>query len=213
MTPDPIARVRVSLQEIEPEIWRRVDVPLALSLKSLHEVIQAAFGWLGLHLYEFRIGERRCGIPDPDWQPRRWDDRVRQASSLKLAAIVGRGIDRFEYVYDFGDDWKHDVTIETTAAGEPDVDYPRFVAGARRAPPEDIGGPFGFFDFLQAVSDPHHPQHRSVIEWHGGPYDPDDIDLPGIQEDLAVLAKRRRDGRFGYAKSQALGLKPYRGGR
>jgi hypothetical protein len=210
MTPEPIARVRINLQEIEPEIWRRVEVPLSLSLKGLHEVIQAAFGWGDCHLYAFHIGAKRYGIPDPPW-PYVHEKGMLRAKSVRLGAIVGRGIDRFDYVYDFGDEWRHTVVVESTAVGEPDIDYPHFVAGARRGPPEDVGGPFGFFDFLQAVADPHHPRHHSVIERHGGPYDPDDIDLPGIQADLARLAKRRRDGRLGYAKSQALGLKPLRG--
>jgi hypothetical protein len=105
-------------------------------------------------------------------------------------------------VYDFGDDWKHAVVIETTAVGEPGVDYPRFVAGARRAPPEDVGGPFGYFDFLEAVANPHHAAHRRMIEWYGGAYDPDDLGLPDIHRRLAALAKRRRDGRLGYAKSR-----------
>ena len=183
-------------------------MPLGLSLKVLHDVIQAAFRWAGSHLYEFRIiGERRYGIPDPDF-----NDGTRQAKSIKLSALVAKGIDRFEYVYDFGDDWKHDVVVEASAVGEPDVDYPRFVAGARRAPPDDVGGPFGFFDFLQAVADPQHPEHRRMVEWYGGPYDPDDLDLPGIKEGLAAIVKRRSDGRLGYAKSQALGLKSRRGG-
>ena len=64
--PEPIARVRVSLKEVEPEIWRRMDVPLGLSLQGLHDVIQAAVGWEHYHLFEFRIGGKLYGLPEPE---------------------------------------------------------------------------------------------------------------------------------------------------
>jgi len=197
MSVEPIARVRISLKHIEPEIWRLVEVPLGLHLKGLHDVIQAAFCWLDYHLFEFQIGARRYGVPDPDS-----DDELRRAKSTRLAALVAGGIDRFDYLYDFGDDWEHTVVIEATAAGDPDRDYPRFVAGARRCPPEDVGGPLGFSDFLEAVANRRHAEHRRMIEWYGGTFDADDLDLSEIHRRLAALAKRRRDGLLGYAKSR-----------
>ena len=199
--PEKIASVRISLAEIAPEIWRRVEVPLSLHLKGLHDVIQAVFGWQDYHLFEFRIDDKVYGIPDP------LDDYgrgTRQARSLRLATIVAKGITRFEYCYDFGDDWIHDVVIESVRIAEPMQHYPRFVDGARRAPPEDVGGPYGFERFLAAMRNRRHREHRNLVTWYGGPFDPDDIDLPNLQRRLAVIVDRRETGKTAYEKSRMM---------
>jgi len=197
--PEQIARIRISLDHMEPEIWRVVDVPVAMHLQGLHDVIQAAMGWQNSHLFEFRIGEQHYGIPEGPW-----DREVRQAKSVKLSAVLAKGIKRFAYVYDFGDDWVHTLAIESVADGDPALKYPRFVAGARRCPPEDVGGPPGFFEFLQAMADPKHPEHRNLTEWHGGPFDADTFDELTTKLRIGALAKRRHAGKLGYEKSQAL---------
>lgn len=132
-----IARVRISLQEIQPIISRLVEMPQTASLKGLHDVIQASFGWLDYHLYQFEIGGRRYGIPDPDLS---YDPDVRWARNVKLGALIDKGHMRFGYVYDFGDEWRCAIAIEAVEDGVPGVDYPRLIAGERRGPPEDVDG-------------------------------------------------------------------------
>jgi hypothetical protein len=195
--PEQIARVRISLNHIEPEIWRLVEVPLSAHLKGLHDVIQAAMGWQDYHLFEFQVAGKRYGIPEG-----KWDKEVLQARSIKLAALVSNGVKRFDYVYDFGDDWEHTIGIESVVEADPALKYPRFVAGARRGPPEDVGGPPGFFDFLEAMANPKHSEHRHLVEWYGEPFDPDDIDLPNLSLRVGALAKRRQAGKLAYAKSR-----------
>ena len=171
---EPVARLRIELQDIEPKVWRRIDVPTSANLLALHDIIQAAFGWMDYHLFEFRVGDRVYGMPMPD--DAAFGRKVFQAKGLRLKSLIERGVDRFLYVYDFGDDWRHDITVEAVRQGEAAVDYPVFVDGARCAPPEDVGGPPGFEDFLEAVSDPSHDEHARMLEWCGGSFDPDDID-------------------------------------
>jgi hypothetical protein len=48
-------QMRVTLQQIEPSVWRRLIVPRAFHLGELHQVIQAAFGWWDYHLHEFQV--------------------------------------------------------------------------------------------------------------------------------------------------------------
>jgi pRiA4b ORF-3-like protein len=194
--PEQIARIRISLDHIEPEIWRLIDVPVAMHLSGLHDVIQAAMGWQNYHLFEFRIGDKRYGLPEGK------DREVQQAKSVRLAAVLAQGIKRLDYVYDFGDDWEHTIAIESVTEADAAVKYPRFVAGARRSPPEDVGGPPGFFDFLEAMANPKHSEHRHLVEWYGGPYDPDSFDEPQIKLRLGGIAKRRPAGKLDYAKSQ-----------
>lgn len=192
-----IARLRIELVDIAPVIWRRVEVPLDLTLKGLHDVIQAAMGWQDCHLYAFHVGKT---IYDESGASGFDGHRTLSARAARLRALVDRGVKRFTYVYDFGDDWEHRITVEAAAEGEAGVAYPRFVGGARRGPPEDVGGTPGYQEFLAAVTNPRHRAHKQTIEWHGGPYDPDDIGLPEIRLRLGRIARRRRAGKAAAAR-------------
>ena len=187
---EPVARLGITLQDIEPTIWRRVDVPTSATLLALHDVIQAAFGWMDGHLFEFAVGDRTYGMPMPD--DAAFGRKVFQAKGVRLQRLLDRGVERFVYVYDFGDDWRHVVVVEGVRDGDAAVDYPVFVDGARRAPPEDVGGPPGFEAFLEAIADPAHDEHAQMLAWCGGAFDPDDIDRRRIELDLAALAEFRR---------------------
>jgi hypothetical protein len=198
--PEKIARIRISLLDIEPEIWRVVEVPLGMNLRGLHDVIQAVFGWQDCHLFEFRIGEEYYGLPEPDED---LDREVLHAKLMKLDRLAAKGIDRFAYLYDFGDGWEHSIAIEAVADGDPAIKYPRFLDGARRGPPEDVGGVPGYYRFLKATADTRHRDHRELLEWYGGPYDPDDIDLSELRLRLGAIAKRRHAGKVAFAKSKA----------
>lgn len=187
---EPVARLRIELQDIEPKIWRRVDVPLSCTLLALHDIIQVLFRWHDAHLFEFRIGEKIYGVSMPD--DAFFERRVLQAKGVRLRALLDRGVDRFLYVYDFGDDWRHAVTVEATFDGAADTDYPSFVDGIGRAPPEDVGGPPGFEMLLEAIADPAHEEHDQLLNWHGGPFDPDDIEEDHVRGVLSMFANRRR---------------------
>lgn len=101
VTTEQIARLRISLEGIEPAIWRQIEVPLTATLKALHDVTQAAFGCEGYHLHLFEVGEVRYGVPDPEWNS---IDPIRSEKSMRLATLIELGIRRFGYTYDFGDD-------------------------------------------------------------------------------------------------------------
>lgn len=185
---EPVARLRIELLGITPRIWRRVEVPLDLTLKHLHDVIQAAMGWEDYHLYAFHIGDTTYGEPATS----AFDGhRTLSARTARLRALVDRGVERFTYVYDFGDDWEHRITVEAVTEGAPGVAYPRFVDGARRGPPEDVGGPPGYQEFLKTVTNPRHRRHKETLAWYGGPYDPDDIGDLAIRLRIGQIAGRR----------------------
>ena len=187
---EPVARIRFELQDLEPKIWRRVDVPLSSTLAALHDIVQVSFHWQDYHLYEFVAGERVYGVPSDEDEF--YDRKVYKAAAIRLKTLVERGVDRFLYVYDFGDDWRHDVIVEEVRDGGEDTEYPAFVDGARRCPPEDVGGTDGFMEFLEAVLDASHEEHDRMIEWYGGPFDPEDIDEQRVRSVLKMFAARRR---------------------
>ena len=197
---DQIARIRITLDDLEPAIWRRIQLPLTNSLKTLHLAIQAVMLFENYHLFRFDVGEASYGICfDDDYM----DPPTRDAGNIRLAKLVERGIKDFAYTYDFGDDWRHSIVIEEVLSADPTTAYPRFVDGDRRAPPEDVGGPPGFEEFLGAMARPRHPEHKSVLEWYGQVFDPTDISPAQIYTRMATLAKRRASGKAAQASTKA----------
>lgn len=178
-----IFRVEVVLSEVKPTVWRVVDVPGEANLAVLHEVVQDAMGWEHAHLHEFEVGDARYGIPDSDWDADMGDE-----ASTKLVRLLGVG-DIVGYIYDFGDDWRHRLVVESVSAPEPGVRYPRCVAGEGACPPEDVGGAWGYDEFVEALADPAHPEHTEWAEWWGSSrFDPHHFDLDAADDALDRLA-------------------------
>ncbi|MBB3660979.1 hypothetical protein FHX15_006251 [Rhizobium sp. BK650] len=109
MTLDRIARLHIQLDDIEPLIWRRVEVPLTMSLEGLHDVIQAVMLFEDYHLFEFEAGGRCYDVPDPEDL---YERKTFAARNVRIAALIERGIATFSYTYDFGDNWRHTIAVE-----------------------------------------------------------------------------------------------------
>lgn len=198
---EQIALLRITLDDTKPAIWRRVELPLTNSLKTLHQAIQAAMLFENCHLFQFEVGDTRYGIPfDDDWS----DTPTRDAGNIRLGRLVERGITDFTYTYDFGDNWRHMVAIEAVEPADPDKEYPRFVDGERRAPPEDVGGTSGFEDFVEAMTEADHPEREAVLEWYGCVFNPADISPEEIEVRMGRLARRRSNGKAARSKFQGL---------
>ena len=179
---DMIVRAYVTLLEADPAIWRRVELPAGLALRGLHDVIQSIMGWAGYHLHHFQIGDQLYGEPSPE------DRDMSSEHKVKLAALAIDGERAFEYVYDYGDNWRCAIVLEAQTPVIAGVSYPRLVDGARRGPPEDVGGPWGYLEFLQAIADPKHERHAELTEWIGGDFKPDDFNIDEINRALARFA-------------------------
>ena len=131
-----IARLKVTLEDVEPAVMRRLDVPLRIRLDRLHLVLQAALGWTNSHLYEFTAGGTGWGVPDPDF-----GDGPLPAPKATLHAVIEEtGARTIHYVYDYGDNWNHVIRIERIGEPDPQALYPQLVAATGRCPPEDVGG-------------------------------------------------------------------------
>ena len=182
-----IATLRIDLKDSNPPLWRLVEAPTSITLKVLHDIVQVTMGWLDYHLWEFRIDGTTFGLSmDDDWgtSPRKSADRTR------LRDVIMPGTTIIDYIYDFGDQWEHRLTVRDVRAGDPAISYPRFVDGERNCPPEDCGGPPGFYEMLEARADPAHPDHAEISEWLDG-YDPEELDVFPIEVALGRIAARR----------------------
>jgi hypothetical protein len=169
---DKIYQIKITLRDTKPPIWRRLLVPGSATLYDLHKIIQVAMGWTNSHLHQFIIDDEYYSIPsEDDWQP------VIDERKFRLAEIAPTEGSKFIYEYDFGDGWEHEVIVEKTSPVDPKAKYPFCVKGVRACPPEDVGGIWGFEEFLEAMKDPSHKEHESYIEWWGGLFDPEAFDL------------------------------------
>jgi hypothetical protein len=149
---DRVARLKITLDHCRPAVWRRVEIPLTANMRALHDAIQAVMLFENYHLFQFDVGPRgheiHYSIPDPHGA----FIKIADARNAKLGKLVDAGVARFTYTYDFGDDWRHTIVVEAVGPAEPALDYPRFIEGANRAPPEDVGGLPGFENFLDVMA-------------------------------------------------------------
>src|SRR5215467_14716257 len=149
MTAASIAHLRIKLDDVEPAVVRRLEVPLTIRLDRLHLVLQAAMGWTNSHLYEIRARDVGWGRPDPHF-----GDGPLDASKARLIEVLEDvGTRSLKYLYDFGDGWEHSIRIERITDAIPGMAYPRLIAAAGRCPPEDVGGTWGYREFLDAIPD------------------------------------------------------------
>lgn len=178
---------RIGLTEIEPLIWRRIEVPASYSFWDLHVAIQDSMGWLDCHLHAFRVPNLETSVLDeigiPNEDPFDGESVVFPGWKIPAAMYFQRIGDRAEYEYDFGDSWQHDVVLEAVRHREAKTRYPRCLAGARACPPEDCGGPWGYAELLATIADPAHEEHESTLRWLGGRFDPEAFDARQVRFD------------------------------
>ncbi len=181
-----IYQFKVTLAEVKPAIWRRIQVPESYNFWDLHVAIQDAMGWEDYHLHQFKIVSPKTqekiliGIPDDDFD---WSKATLPGWKIPIADYFTMGNRSATYDYDFGDGWQHRVRLEKIEQAQPGLDYPRCLAGARACPPEDVGGTWGYEDFIQAINDPNHNEHERMLEWIGGSFDPEHFDPEEVQFD------------------------------
>lgn len=175
-----VYQLKITLRGVRPPIWRRVQVK-DCSLAELHEVIQVAMGWESYHLYAFEVGGIEYGDLDMRDDPFEMKDDRR----ARLSRLVRGEKFKFHYTYDFGDNWEHEIVVEKILSPEEGKSYPVCVAGKRAGPPEDVGGVWGYVEFVEAMRDPKHPQHRELSEWYEDPFDPEAFDIDEVNRRLS----------------------------
>ena len=182
-----IYHLKITLDEVEPPIWRRLQVPGDATLGWLHAVIQVAMGWTNSHLHQFMVGTKTfsdpsCAHDDLDDGPKVLDENhaMLQQVAPKPKSVLG-------YEYDFGDSWGHLITVEKILPPDPAARIAHCLDGARACPPDDCGGTSGYSDLLKILADPGHEEHESMKVWLGRKFDPDAFDKERINRYLRKL--------------------------
>jgi hypothetical protein len=171
----------VQLKDIDPPIWRTILVPGRTRLSRLHRALQIAMGWKTYHVHVFTVGDTDYGEPSPDWGKEVLDHR-----KVTLERVLATGQTSFEYEYDLGDGWRHEITLIGTRPAEGQEQL-ACIDGDGACPPEDCGGPWGYRQLLVALSDPDHKEHYSLLRWVGGRFDPRAFDAAAVDKALKRL--------------------------
>lgn len=162
-----IYQIKIGLRHSQPRVWRRVQLAAETTLPQLHTILQVVMGWEDYHLHEFIVRRARYGVPDDEFELGVIDER-----EIPVNDVLIRPGHRLTYVYDFGDNWQHTVSLEAILDYDPTMHYPICVGGKRACPPEDVGGMNGYEEFLEALADPSHSDHEQMRMWIGGYFDP-----------------------------------------
>lgn len=175
-----IFQLKVTIRDVRPPIWRRLQLHADIRLDKLHAVLQTAFDWTDSHLHQFISGNAYYGVPDPEFD----DLETRNEKRFRLNQLIARPKDKLVYEYDFGDSWHHEIMLEKILTAEPGVRYPICITGKRAAPPEDCGGAWGYESLLRILQDPEHEEHESMLTWLGGPIVPEAFNAADINKAL-----------------------------
>jgi hypothetical protein len=157
-------RLRVVLCDVEPALARLIDVPATATLPELHDLLQAAIGWTNSHLHQFVTPEATYGMDIPGADV--WPEDQRDETAARLSDLG----DRFEYLYDLGDGWTHDVEVLGPGGATPGC-----LDGEGACPPEDCGGPGGYAELLDTLANPTDPDHAQMRSWVGDRLRPFDV--------------------------------------
>ena len=184
--PPKIYQIKITLLDIKPPVWRRILIPASATFWDLHVAIQDAMGWEDSHLHEFTGPDRRAasplriGIPgDEPWAPD--EAALKPGWTVTLSQHLKAAAPKLLYTYDFGDDWEHEILLEKVLPVEPGATYPQCIAGRRACPPEDVGGPWGYARYLEAIANPSQPEHKELVEWRGPGFEPEKFDPSGVR--------------------------------
>jgi hypothetical protein len=176
-----VLQLRLQLADVNPAVWRRVLVPGSVRMAKLSVMILTAMGWTNSHLHAFRVGDKNYGMCFDDYP----EDEIDERGVTVLQAL--RDERRFVYDYDFGDGWEHDVIVEELTWPTSGLKFAICIDGQNACPPEDVGGPGGYSEFLDALSDPEHVEHERTLEWAGGFFNPAEFSLAATNAALQRL--------------------------
>jgi hypothetical protein len=172
-------QLKINLTGAKPPIWRRILIPSDIPLSDFHNVLQIVMGWENTHMHLFMSKDKMYGMVDPDLM----EMEMLEEGEFKLSQLLKKENDALTYEYDFGDGWEHKILLEKVLPIDSNAPTVRCIKATGACPPEDIGGLWGFYAFLEAIADTNHPEHRHYIKWHGE-FDPKKYNIGEVNSQL-----------------------------
>lgn len=177
--PPKTYQLKISLKDVKPSVWRRIQLPGDTNLHQLHLILQVVMGWTNSHLHLFNIGPATYSDPDAD------EECEKNEAKFILSKVAPAEGMAFIYEYDFGDGWEHIVKVEKILFADERLVHPVCLAGKRACPPEDCGGPFGYMELLDTINDPESDNYDEMLDWIGEDFDSEHFDCKEINEMLS----------------------------
>lgn len=168
MSKSMVLTLRVTLKDVAPPIWRSFRVHDSITLHQLHQTIQTVMGWSDIHLYSFQIKDSEYSLPNEETP----EEPIKPVSTPLSHFHFSEG-DLFEYMYDFGDWWQHQILVEAAAPAVPSLPSPNCLDGARNCPPENCGGFPGYEQMIEALLKKEGKEYEELMDWLEEPYDPE----------------------------------------
>ena len=181
----PLYQLKIKLKWSEPAIWRRVVVRSDMTLDRFHRVIQFAMPWMDCHMHQFIVGRNYYGKPDREMAG--FGHETLNEKQFTVADIAPGAKKKFIYEYDFGDGWEHEIAVEKVLPPDAAFTRPVCLAGENACPPDDCGGMPGYYNLLETLADPKHPDHAHLKDWIGGEWDAARFDLDEANDGLKRL--------------------------
>lgn len=199
--PKQIYQLKISIKYISPPIWRRILISSYSTFAELHDVIQEFFDWGNYHLHEFyyciqdyiRRQIRIQGLDIDGFSPPNSDLYDAREDDIRLCDVFSTEQRVVNYLYDFGDNWEHNIKLEKIFPYKDGFQSPLCVGGKRATPPEDCGGPYGYQEILEIQENKKHPQYKETITWLEGKFDPNKIETQIIK-----MTPREIERKFGF---------------
>jgi hypothetical protein len=186
-----VYQLKITLTAIEPPIWRRIRVPSTIALCCLHDALQAVLGWNDSHLHRWEKDGLYWGVPEHYEED---GIEVIDESKVPVRRVLRAEGETMVYVYDLGDNWRHQVVLEKILPSDAPT-KPVCIAGRRQCPPEDVGGPSGYQEFLEVIFEPGHAEFSHSRGWAGGKFHAEDFDVKGVNTILERMQWPVKHGR------------------
>ncbi len=169
-----LRKVTIKLNGTKPVVNRKLVVPDDMSLAVFHLLIQIVMPWENYHLYEFKAGYDRWReeLDELGMDFGRAPNLIADECTI-AGAVKKTGENKFKYLYDFGDDWEHIISIGAIVNSDPDEIYPKLEEANGICPPEDCGGLGGYYHMLEVLNDSNHEEYEEMKEWIGNEFNPD----------------------------------------
>jgi hypothetical protein len=181
----PLYQLKITLKWSDPAIWRRVVVRADMKLDRLHNAIQIVMPWTNSHMHQFIAGRTYYGKPDREFAD--MGDEVLNEKKYAVADLAPAAKKKFIYEYDLGDSWEHEIVVEKVLPADANFKHPVCLAGASACPPDDCGGIPGYYNLLETLANPKHPDYAHLKEWIGGEWDAERFDLDEANDGLKRL--------------------------
>jgi len=186
--PNLVYQLKVTLNGLRPPIWRRIQVTDEIRLDRLHEILQIVIGWTDIHLHEFAVN----GISYSDTSMDIGRD-MKNEKRVTLSSLISREKTKFSYIYDWRDCWVHEIILEKIITFQKGTRYTTCLEGKRACPPEHCGGPSGYKELLEILSDPSHSEHEDRFGWLSGDFDAEKFDVASVNRRLQTLGKNQKE--------------------